>query len=441
MLSDRRLFVILWRMSRLSYDLRGKRLLFVGASGHFTPAIETAKRMGIYTIAINYASNAVGKRFADMAADVDTYCPKDVLRFAQGQRIDGLFTSWNEVNIYTTEWVARQMGLPFYGTKEQLDQLITKNAFKDTCRKYNVPVVPEYYVGGDLTEQDIENFEYPVIFKPTDSGGTRGMTILQDESGVAEAYQKAMEASIAKKIVVEKYLKDTKLIVIDFVVQDDEAYIACVADRSTVRDSDERVPLAVSFMYPSEYIDIVEKQALSQLKAMIKGLGIRNGIISIEGMISEGKLYIIETQFRWGGTHFDKYVKSDTGVDLMEMTIEYALTGKFDSHDLKRTMNPRFKGIYACQNLQMNSGKIAKIGNIDQVKKLPGVDWFIQLKNVGETIVEDGSTARNFAKIGLSGDNRRELYILMDQIQSILQVEDESGRDMVIHNIPLSYRQ
>ena len=110
----------------MSYDLRGKRLLFVGASGHFTPAIETAKRMGIYTIAINYAPEAAGKKFADMAADIDTYCPEEVLRFAREQKIDGLFTSWNEVNIFTTEWVARQMGLPFYGTKEQLDQLITK---------------------------------------------------------------------------------------------------------------------------------------------------------------------------------------------------------------------------------------------------------------------------------------------------------------------------
>lgn len=425
----------------MSYDLRGKRLLFVGASGHFTPAIETAKRMGVYTIAINYAPNAAGKKFADFSADVDTYCPEDVLQFAREQKVDGLFTSWNEVNIFTTEWVAKQMGLPFYGTKEQLDQLITKDAFKKTCRKYHVPVVPEYYVGGNLTEQDIDRFEYPVIFKPTDSGGTRGMTILQDRNGVEEAYQKALDASIAKEIVVEKYLKDTKLIVIDFAVQDDEAFIACMADRSTVRDAEERVPLAVAFMYPSEYIEIVEEQALPRLKEMIKGLGIRNGIISIEGMISEGKLYIIETQFRWGGTHFDKYVKADTGIDLMEMTIEYALTGKFDSHDLKKTMSPRFKGTYACQNLQMHSGTIAKIDHIEEVKKLPGVDWFIQLKNIGDTIVEDGSTARNFAKIGLSRNNRRELYILMDRIQDILQVEDAAGNDMVIHNIPLAYRE
>ncbi len=423
------------------YDLRGKRLLFVGASGHFTPAIEAAKEMGVYTIAINYSPAAAGKKFADLAVDVDTYNPDEVLAFAREQKIDGLFTSWNEVNIYTTEYVAKQMGLPFYGTKEQLDQLIKKNAFKETCRRYGVPVVPEYFTGHDLTDEMIDKFVYPVIFKPTDSGGTRGMTILYDKSGVHAAYEKAMEASIEKKIVVEKYLKDTKLIVIDFAVQNGEPYIVSVADRSTVRDSEMSVPLAVSFMYPSDYIDMVEEQVLPSLKQMIKGLGIQNGIISMEGMISEGVMYIIETQFRFGGTHCDKFVTLDTGVDLMKMMVEFSLTGHFDSYNLKQTMNPRFHGIYACQNLQMNPGVIAHIGGIDKVKALPGVDWFIQLKNIGDGVVADGSTARNFAKIGLSGANRRELYNLMDQIQSTLDIKDQDGNDMVIHNIPLSFRQ
>ena len=423
------------------YDLKGKKLLFVGASGHFTPAIEAAKELGVYTIAINYSSSAVGKKYADLAADVDTYNPDEVLAFARKNEVDGLFTSWNEVNIYTSEYVAGKLGLPFYGTRKQLDKLIKKNAFKATCREYGVPVVPEYFTGSNLTEEIVNRFEYPVIFKPTDSGGTRGMTILYDESGVQEAYSKAMDASIEKKIVVEKYLRDTKLIVIDFAVQNGEPYIVSVADRSIVRDSEMSVPLAVSFMYPSDYIDMVEKQVLTSLKKMIKGLEIQNGIISMEGMISEGVMYIIETQFRFGGTHCDKFVTLDTGVDLMKMMVEFSLTGRFDSYDLKQTMNPRFEGVYACQNLQMGSGVIANIDGIEKVKKLKGVKWFIQLKSIGDEIVADGSTARNFAKIGLSGNNRRELYILMDRIQNILSIIDQQGEDMILHNIPLSFRQ
>ena len=418
------------------YSLVGKKLLFIGASGHFIPAIEAAKELGVYTIAINYAPNSQGKKYADMSAEVDTYNPEEVLAFAREQKVDGVFTSWNEVNIYTTEYVAKKLGVPFYGTREQLDKLIKKNDFKNTCREYGVPTVPEYFMGKELTQEIIKSFEYPVIFKPIDSGGTRGMTILYNEEGIVEAYEKAIDASIEKKIIVEKYLKDTKLIVIDFAVQNGKPYIVSVADRSTVKEHDASVPLAISFMYPSDYIDMVESQVLDSLRRMIKGLGIQNGIISMEGMISEGQMYIIETQFRFGGTHNDKHVELDTGVDLMKMMVELALTGQFDSWNLKETMNPRFHDIYATQNLQMNPGTISSITGIEEVKKLPGVNWFIQLKGVGDKVLADGSTARNFAKIGLSGNTRKELYRLMDKIQHMLDIRDEIGNNMVICNIP-----
>ena len=192
------------------YDLKGKRLLFIGASGHVGAAIQEANRLGVYTIAANYSPNAYGKRFAALPAEVDTYVPDAVLAFAKEQNVDGVFTGWNEVNIFTAEYVAKKLRLPFYGTKAQADRLVTKKAFKDTCREFSVPVVPEYFCGTaeEFSRNVIDSFEYPVIFKPTDSGGTRGMTILKEYNpeAVRAAYDKAMDASIEKKIIVEKYL-------------------------------------------------------------------------------------------------------------------------------------------------------------------------------------------------------------------------------------------
>lgn len=420
-------------------DFTGKRLLFIGASGHYELAIKKAQEMGIYTIVVNFNKNATAKQYADFAAEVDTYNPEEVLTFAREHKVDGVFTSWNEVNLYTSEYVARKMGIPFYATHEQLDGLVTKYAFKETCRKYGVPVIPEYYVGGNLKQKDVAKFVYPVIFKPTDSGGTRGMTILNGSEGVWEAYEKALAASIKKEVVVEKYLRKGQLIVIDFAVQNDEVYIACVADRSIIRTSEDEVPLAISYMYPSKYIDIVEEQVMEPIKDLINGLGIHNGIISFEGMICEGILYLIETQFRFGGTHFYKFVEKSCGIDLLEMMIEYALNGTYCRYQFSGRMNPRFKQPYACQNLQVDSGRITTVRNLDKVKRLPGVDWFIQIKNINDLVPNDGSTAQNFAKIGLSAANEKDLYRLMNQIQHTLEVIDEDGNNLVRKNVPEDY--
>ena len=430
------------------YDVKGKKLLIVGANGHSSPAVWEANDMGCRTIVINYDKRAMAKRFAAEAYEVDCYRPDEVLAFAKEHKIDGVFTGWNEVNIFTAEYVAKNLGLPFYGTKEQADMLVTKKAFKDTCRRFKVPVVPEYFCGGaeSFTQEVVDAFSYPVIFKPTDSGGTRGMTIIDAPSAelaengfpvnIAAAYEKAMDASIEKKIIVEKYLKDTKLIVMDFAVQNGEPYLVCVADRITVREHKDRVPLGFCFMYPSVYIDMVEEQVLDSLKELCRGIGLKNCIISFEGMISGGKLYVIECQFRYGGTHMDRFVKANSGVNLMQMSVEFALTGRFDSWDLSKLANPRFKRTYSCQNLQMGPGRISSVEGLEEVRSMAGVDWIVQQKDIGDFAPDDGSTARNFAKIGLSGGSRAEVYRLIDKIQRSLVIRDENGKNMVIQNVP-----
>ena len=414
----------------------GKRLLFVGASGHFEPAIKKAQEMGIFTIVINNNPNAMAKQYADLAADVDTYVVDEIVRFAEEQHVDGLFTSWNDMNLFHTEEAAGRLGLPFFATKEQLDALVFKYDFKLTCRKYGVPVTPEYYVGGNLTQADIEKFQYPVIFKPIDSGGTRGMTVLYSDEGVWEAYEKALAPSEARQVVVEKYLRNGHLVVFDLAVQNDKVYLACAMDRCIVRTSENAVPLAISYMYPSNYLDIIEQQVMKPITDMIHGLGIHNGIISFDGMISEGKLYLIETQFRWGGTHFYKFVQQECGVDLLEMMIDYALTGKYDRYSFEGRVNAHFSRHYACQNLQAYPGKISQVSNINKVLALPGVDWLIQIKNIGDVVPDDGSTAQNFAKLGLSAETEKEIYKIMDNVQKTLVVLDENGNNLIKRNVP-----
>ena len=207
-------------------------------------------------------------------------------------------------------------------------------------------------------------------------------------------------------------------------------------DRCIVRTSESAVPLAISYMYPSKYLDVIEEQVLQPITDMIHGLGIHDGIISFDGMISEGQLYLIETQYRWGGTHFYKFVEQECGVDLLAMMIDQALGESYDRYNFAGKVTAHFKRHYACQNLQAYPGKIKAVQNIDKVRALKGVDWLVQIKNIGDVVPADGSTAENFAKIGLSADSEKEIYRLMDTIQKTLVVLDEDGNNLIKNNVP-----
>ena len=74
--------------------------------------------------------------------------------------------------------------------------------------------------------------------------------------------------------------------------------------------------------------------------------------------------------------------------------------------------------------------------NIDKTLALPGVDWLIQIKNIGDKVPDDGSTAQNFAKLGLSADTEKELYHIMDNVQNTLVVLDEQGNNLIKKNVP-----
>ncbi|MBR2762567.1 MAG: ATP-grasp domain-containing protein [Solobacterium sp.] len=418
--------------------LKGKRILFIGASGHYELAVKKAQEYGAYAMCVNFNPNAAAKKYADLGADVDTYVPEEVLAFARENRADGIFTSWNEVNLYTAAYAAEKLGVPFYAKKEQLDALITKDAFKRTCRTYGVPYIHEFFVGNRLTEADIAAMEYPVIVKPTDSGGTRGMTVLYSRQGLEEAAEKALEVSIKKEFVVEPYLRNGQLLVMDFIVQNGKAVLCSAADRSLIRTSENEVPLSIAFMYPSKYIDVIKEQAVRPIQNLITGLGIENGIISFEAMVSEGKLYAIESQFRFGGTHFYTLLEEEYGIDLLGMMLAYAITGRFDYYSLDR-VSPEFKTLYACQNLQAYGGKVKSISHREEMMKLPGVLWSVMIKTIGDTVPADGSTAINFAKIGITGDTERDLYRTMDRIQHTLVAEDEEGKNLIKQNIPPEY--
>ena len=255
-------------------ELAGKRLLLIGDSGHYKFTIQKAKELGVRTIALSKYKNAVGKLYADETALVDMHDKEAVLEYTRNNNIDGIFTSWNELNLTTADYVATHLKLPFYADRGQIEALVTKLAFKQTCRKYGVPIIPEFFAGEQLTEEVIHKLEYPVIFKPLDAGGTKGMTILYHPDGLKVAEELAKSNSLKQgKIIVEKYIESRELFVVDFIISNGTPYLVSAADRFLVEKKDKRVPLSIAFMYPSKFMEEIEYQVKEPICGMIRGLG------------------------------------------------------------------------------------------------------------------------------------------------------------------------
>jgi len=417
-------------MSIVLEKLAGKRLLFLGATAHFIEAIQAANKMCIHTLVTDYNPSAIAKKYCDQAFDIDTYSQQAILKLAVEEQVDGIFVGWSDPNVSTAQAVCEKLGLPFYATREQIECLTTKYAFKKTCRSYGIRVIQEQFVGKKLSSDIIDRLKYPVLIKPVDDGGTRGMTICHSPQECEKGFLKAVETSRSKIALVEDYIDKPSLVVIDFFIQNGEAHFISMADRPTFpAKSNNFVPLGIAYVYPSKYIDIVEEQLLSQVKRMISGLGIQYGVISFEGIVKNGLLYLIETQYRFGGTHFHRFIKSYFGIDILELMITSALTGSFMEQDFSK-ITPRLSQSFACMNLQVNPGIISEIIFLEQLPLIKGIEWVLQLKQKGDLIPSDGSTSQYFAKVGIRGKNRDNLFKIMEQIQKSVKILDPMGNNM-----------
>ena len=138
--------------------------------------------------------------------------------------------------------LCNRLNVPAYSNLETFRVLTRKDWFKDACRRYEVPVVEEY------DPSRVPADAYPVIVKPTDSSGSRGITICWQPSELADALMIARKASPSGTAIVERYMSGDE-VVLYYYMQDGEASFAAMCDRYTYRAAG-KVHLPICFVFP-----------------------------------------------------------------------------------------------------------------------------------------------------------------------------------------------
>ena len=136
-------------------SFEGKRLLILGANPETAGLVKKANSMGLYTIVTDYQHGAYAKRFASKSYDINAIDVRQVIELAKTENVDGVMVGVAESLLPTYQKVCEALGIPCYATEEQIEVLINKANFKNLCREYDVPVVPEYDISIDSTDKEL----------------------------------------------------------------------------------------------------------------------------------------------------------------------------------------------------------------------------------------------------------------------------------------------
>lgn len=416
-------------------ELAGKRLLILGGMRISCEIVRKAKAMGIYTIVADYnkIEDSPGKQIADEAADLSVIDIDAVVAYIKEHAVNGVFVGFNDMLLPYYAEICKKAGLPCYGTKTQFETLIAKDQYKVLCRQFGVPTIPEY----DINDSDIN---YPVLVKPVDSSGSRGITICHNRQELEAAVETGKKASKTGKVLIERYM-DGREVTVFWTFQDGNYYLSALSNRHVKHNQGEDViPLPVGYTFPSVFLPKYRAEVEENCKAMFRHLGIKDGMMFMQCKVENGTCYVYDLGFRLTGSLEYKIFERVCGYNPLEMMICHALTGKMGHESIANKATPEFKTPAFNVSCLCAPGTIKEITGIEEVKAMKEVEDVVIAHVPGETITDKmkGLLAQITVRILGSVENKEQLLPVMQKINNTIHIVGEQGEELLLPGIEYS---
>lgn len=315
-----------------------KKLAIIGASYLQQPLVEKAREMGVYSICFAWEDGAVCKGLCDKFYPISTVDKDAILKVCQEEQIDGIITIASDVATLTVNYVAEKMGL--IGNPDKYSQTTTNKYLMRQCfMEHNVPS-PKFCLFDGAIPEIVKSFTYPVIVKPTDRSGSRGVEKVDNEAALKVAIYRACAESFQKKAVIEEFVEGREISV-ESISFEGIHYVLQITDKVTTE-----APFFVELEHhqPSSLPDAIKASVKKIVLNALDALHVQYGASHSELKITkDGDIRVIEIGARMGGDFIGSdLVKLSTGYDFLKGVIDVAF-GSFE--EPKITCN-KFSGVY-----------------------------------------------------------------------------------------------
>ena len=420
-------------------DLKGKVLLLMGGGAYAKGIKKYKEEKGFGIVTLGKDKDTPISRIADKFYNIDTQNVDAVVEVVKKENIDGIFVGSSEVNINPAIDVAARTGIHFYVNREQWDIISNKAQFKHIAREFGFPVIPEYHLSQNPTDEEIDALQFPVMIKPTDSSGARGMNPCYRKEDFRHYYNEALQWSKKKEVIVEKLITNAKEVFVNYTIQDGEATLAYSFTKILIKTEDEQVMVPLFHMYPSNYINEYCDHVDASAKRMITGMGLKDGTLTLQGFYKEGKFFFFEAGYRMGGAQ--AYILTDyiNGANVLEYMINYALTGSMNDTPISQIENVHFR--YPCCNyyVALKPGRIEKVDGLNEVEEMRGVLNITPMCKVGDLIENTNALERVAYRIHVLGNDADDLAKTLVNISQTLRIYNNKGEEMQLE--PLTYER
>lgn len=395
-----------------------KRLAIFGGNNLTREIKKYAKKNEIILVSFGYDTKAEIHKISDEQCFVDCTDSTIMPSLLKEKAIDGIFSCTGELVIRKSIDYISQLNYSYYCTPKQWEIIMNKQNFKHYSKNFGVPSVPEFN----------NDMKFPIIVKPVDAAGSEGISICNTREELNDALDFAKNSSISGDIICEKFLVGD-FFQFDICFQDGKYYVPYTKDRVFYPSHNNHPEQPYVDIYPSKNETLLKEYLYEPLYKMFTTLGVKNGTCLFQGIVEDGIPYIIDTNFRLGGSMDYKSVEREKNVDIIGCYMQFALSGKFGD-DISSLDKP-YKKFYATISIGIKNGSISKISGIEEIKSLPYVFDFYQYYFEGDKMTKAGYYAQSICRIFIFGKDKNELNSRIEVVSNLIEVYDENGNSML----------
>ena len=402
-----------------------KKLLLLGGSAQQVVAIETAKRLGLYTVLCDYLSDNPGQYHADKFYLTSTTDKDAVLEIARRENVDGVLAYASDPAAPTAAYVAEKLGLPG-SPYESVEILCNKDKFRQFLAEHDF-CTPKAKGYSDLQEAaaDLRNGYYtlPVIVKPVDSSGSKGVSRIDGAYESEEKLAYAGSFSRSGRIIIEEFVeKFGYQIAGDGLSIDGKLVFRYFAnDHFNPKCVNPFVPISASFPYdmPKEVQDKVHAEIQRLLTLLHMGTTTYNFDMRID---KDYNVYLMEIAPRDGGNYIPDVIKYATGVDLVECAVKAAIGDTIDDSAFGQPSG--YWSYFAVHSL--SDGILERVEIDPTVEREHIVENHI-LKQPGDEIKAFTGANTTLGILLMKFDSMEQMLHMMDHSEEWIKVNIKTG--------------
>lgn len=412
-----------------------RKLLMLGTSLGSREMIEYAKSLGVYTIVTdpNEPSRSTAKLVSDEYWMIDTGNVDELEKKCKEEGVTAVICGVSEFCLEVCMELCKRLGFPCYCTPEAWHYSRDKADFKALCREVGAPIPEDFFISAELNDDELSTVKYPVVVKPVDMSGNRGISYCYNKEELIEAYKYARSVSKSDKIVVERMLIGKEWYSY-YAIANGE--IRMIALNSMISQPGELKNLYSLTTTVSDNVERYAKEVEPKIKEVLKKVGCQEGIAWVQEMLDEdGHFYIIEMGYRLPGDMTYEQYPHLINFDSVKWLVDYALGHKHGVYELPQEQTKAYEKCGCSYSLWTNKeGVLTSIEGLDTLLSTGKYRYF-SLNQIGDHF----AFHRPLGVLVFTANTIDDYCNYINEINQTLSMRDEDGDDVIIRYTDFEY--